>query len=225
MWLDIDSTDNFRYFTWNQVNFSDPVGLQQTLSQTGRRLVGIVDPHYAVDDSYSVYADAKANDYFVNNPNGTIYEDSCWPGTSSWIDFFNPEARAYYSSLFAYDKFEGSTNVLHFWNDMNEPAVFGGYENSFPKEVVHYGGWTHRDVHNQYGFYQSMGTYQGLYDRSNGEERPFVLTRSHFAGSQRYAAIWTGDNIAQWEQILMVSPMCLSSALAGKQSLSQPSII
>lgn len=217
MWLDIDSTDGFKYFTWNKQNFADPIGLQETLNNTGRKLVAIVDPHYAVDDTYSVYAEAKASDYFVKFSNGTVYEASCWPGVSSWIDFFNPDARAFYSSLFAYDKFEGSSNVLHVWNDMNEPAVFDdSYEKSFPKELEHYNGWKHRDVHNQYGFYQSMGTYQGLYDRANGEERPFVLSRSHFVGSQRYAAIWTGDNIAQWEQIRMVAPMCLSSALAGK---------
>lgn len=219
MWLDIDCTEDYKYFTWNKENFGDPLGLQETLDKTGRKLIAIVDPHFAVDDNYFVYSEAKQNNYFVMNPNGTIYEGSCWPGTSSWIDFFNPEARAYYSSLFAYDRFEGTTNVLHVWNDMNEPAVFNGYENSFPKEVVHYGGWTHRDVHNQFGFYQAMGTYQGLYDRANGEERPFLLSRSHFAGSQRYSAIWTGDSIAQWEQIRMVAPMCLSSALAGKYTI------
>lgn len=131
------------------------------------------------------------------------------------MDFLNPQARQYYASLFSYEKFEGSTNILHIWNDENEPAINGGDENTLPKDVVHYGGRKHRDVHNQYGFYQALGTYEGLYNRSEGKERPFVLSRSHFAGSQRYSAIWTGDNTATWEQLRIVFPMCLSEALAG----------
>lgn len=98
---------------------------------------------------------------------------------------------------------------------MNEPAVFNAYEGSMPKDNVHYGGWLHRDVHNQYGFYQTMGTYQGLVARMNGTQRPFILTRAHFAGSQRYTAMWTGDNVAEFRQLDISIPMCLSEALGG----------
>jgi len=45
--------------------------------------------------------------------------------------------------------------------------------------------------------------------------RPFILTRSHFAGIQRYAAIWTGDNRATWAYLQISLPMCLTEALAG----------
>lgn len=64
-------------------------------------------------------------------------------------------------------------------------------------------------------FLQVMLTYDGILKRSGGKKRPFILTRSHFAGTQRYAAIWTGDNIADWEHLKMSVPMCLSSALGG----------
>lgn len=216
IWLDMDSTNNYKYFTWDTNNFKDPLALQQTLNSTGRKLITIVDPHYAVDRTYGIYNEAEENGYFVKNPDGTSYQAQAQPGLSSWLDFTNPQARQYYASLFSYDKFEGSSSILHIWSDQNEPAVNGGEENSFPKDLVHYGGWKHRDVHNQYGFYQAMGTYEGLYNRSEGKERPFVLSRSHFAGSQRYSAIWTGDNTATWEQLRIVFPMCLSEAIAGK---------
>lgn len=186
------------------------------LESTGRHLVVIIDPHIYVQQGYFVWDEAESKGYFVKNSNGDSYQANCWPGTSSWIDFFDPEARDYWASLFAYDKFEGTTNIVHIWNDMNEPAVFGGYEASMEKDNIHYGGWLHRDVHNQYGFYQTMATHQGLLQRDNYQQRPFVLTRSHFAGSQRYTAVWTGDNRAEWNHLSISIPMCLSSALGGK---------
>lgn len=63
--------------------------------------------------------------------------------------------------------------------------------------------------------YQVMATYEGLLKRSGGTRRPFILTRSHFAGTQRYAAIWTGDNMADWGHLKASYAMCLSSALGG----------
>ena len=52
----------------------------------------------------------------------------------------------------------------------------------------------HRNVHNAYGLMMSKATYDGLLKRDEGQQRPFVLTRSVFLGSQKYAAKWTGDN-------------------------------
>lgn len=43
---------------------------------------------------------------------------------------------------------------LYTWNDMNEPSVFNGPEVTMPKDMMHYGGWEHRDVHNLYGLMQ-----------------------------------------------------------------------
>lgn len=219
VWLDVDSTNNYRYFTWDSSNFKDPLALQKSLNSTGRKLFAIIDPYYAVDKTYSVYNEAENNGYFIKDTNGGSYQAQASPGLSSWLDFTNPQARKYYASLFSYDKFEGSTNILHIWNDENEPSVSSGDEKNLPKDLVFYGGWKQRDIHNEYGFYQAMGTYEGIYNRSEGKERPFVLSRSHFAGSQRYSAVWTGDNIATWEQLRISFPMCLSEALAGKYHL------
>ena len=60
-----------------------------------------------------------------------------------------------------------------------------------------------------------MSTYEGLLQRSEGKLRPFILTRSHYAGSQRYAAVWTGDNSAEWSHLQFTIPMCLSLSVAG----------
>lgn len=47
----------------------------------------------------------------------------CWPGSSSYLDFFDPQVRKYYSERYLLDNFQGTTNDVHIWNDMNEPSV------------------------------------------------------------------------------------------------------
>lgn len=98
---------------------------------------------------------------------------------------------------------------------MNEPAVFDSVEVTFPRDSIHHGGIEHRDLHNLYGMYQHMATFKGLLDRSEGRKRPFVLSRSFYAGSQRYGAIWTGDNKADWNHLKASAPMLMSLAMVG----------
>lgn len=83
------------------------------------------------------------------------------------------------------------------------------------KDAIHAGGWEHRDIHNLYGLLVTLGTYEGLMMRSKHQERPFILTRSVFAGSQRYSAVWTGDNEASWSHLKSVLPMLQQMGLGG----------
>ncbi len=62
---------------------------------------------------------------------------------------------------------------------------------------------------------QLISTYEGLLERSQSKQRPFILTRGHFAGSQRLATIWTGDNAADWKHLEASIKMCLSESVAG----------
>ncbi|KAK4873325.1 hypothetical protein RN001_015354 [Aquatica leii] len=98
---------------------------------------------------------------------------------------------------------------------MNEHSVFNGPEVRMPKDCLHYGDWEHRHVYNVYGLYHTVGTFESLLKRSGNKLRPFVLTRAHFAGSQRYTAVWTGDNAIEWSHLAYSIPMCLSEALGG----------
>ncbi|MCP9264701.1 Neutral alpha-glucosidase AB [Dirofilaria immitis] len=134
---------------------------------------------------------------------------------SAYLDFLNPAVRDFWASKFAYNQYPGSTEDLFTWNDMNEPSVFSGPEITMHKDARHFGDWEHRDVHNIYGFYHHSSTYLGHLARTNGHKRPFVLTRSFFAGSQRTTAVWTGDNTASWEQLKITAPMLLSLSISG----------
>jgi len=217
IWLDIEHTNGKRYFTWDNNNFNDPINMINYVNNTSQRnMVTIVDPHIKKDDNYYICKDISNLDLWVKKRNSN--EDFfgwCWPGTSGYPDFVNPKMRQYWAEQFKYDKYKGSTSNLFIWNDMNEPSVFDGPEVTMPKSNVHIGGIKHGDIHNIYGLYVHKATFDGLLLRSNYNERPFVLSRSFFAGSQKYGAIWTGDNTANWQHLRVSIPMLLSMSIAG----------
>jgi len=214
IWLDIEHTDGKRYFTWDYTKFPDPEGLQNKIALKGRKMVTIVDPHIKVDNNYYVYKEAKDQDFFVHNNNDKPFDGWCWPGSSSWIDYLNPEALKWHASLYNMEKYKGSTINLYTWIDMNEPSVFSGPETTMPKDNLHFGKVEHRDVHNLYGEVYNKATFEGhlLKVRNN---RPFILSRAFFIGTQRYGAIWTGDNDAKWEHLKASLPMLMSIGVSG----------
>jgi len=216
IWLDIEYTDGKKYFTWDKDNFKDPIAMGKNLADHGRQLVTIIDPHIKNVDDYPVVSELKSKSLGVKNKEGNLFEGWCWPGSSHWIDAFNPLAIDWWKTLFKYDAFKGTAENTFVWNDMNEPSVFNGPETTMPKDNLHHGNWEHRDVHNLNGMTFHNATYQALLSRKDGElRRPFVLTRSFFAGSQRYGAMWTGDNQASWEHLGAAVPMILSQGISG----------
>ena len=202
IWLDIEHTDGKRYFTWNPVNFSTPTEMINNVASSGRKMVTIVDPHIKVDENYYVFKNGLEDDIFVKNLDESNFKGWCWPGDSVYINFLQPNARNFIAEQYKLENYKGSTLDLFTWNDMNEPSVFNGPEMTMQKDLIHNNGkWEHRDVHNLYGLANAMSTYAGHLLRSKNELRPFILSRSGFAGTQRYAAIWTGDNAAEWSHL------------------------
>lgn len=219
IWLDIEYTDGKKYFTWDPLTFDDPELMHKTLDKRHRKQVVIIDPHIKNTDSYPVVDELKKKELAVKNKDGNIYEGWCWPGSSHWVDCFNPAAITWWKTLFQYDKFKGTFPNTWLWNDMNEPSVFNGPETTMPKDNLHHGNWEHRDVHNINGMAFHNATYHALLARNKAEEkaprRPFVLTRSFFSGSQRSAAMWTGDNLADWGHLAISIPMILTQGISG----------
>ena len=216
IWLDIEYTDGKAYFTWDSHNFPDPISMEKQLDENERKLVVIIDPHIKNKNDYPVVDELKSKDLSIKNKEGNIFEGWCWPGSSHWVDTFNPAARAWWKSLFTYDRFKGTMKNVWLWNDMNEPSVFNGPEISMPHDNLHHGNWEHRDVHNIYGMTFHNATFHALIERQKGElQRPFVLTRSFFAGSQRLGAMWTGDNQASWDHLQASIPMILNQGVTG----------
>ena len=219
IWLDIEHTDGKRYFTWDKSVFPNPEEMQRNVSRHGRKMVTIVDPHMKRDNNWPTHKEATSLGYYVKNAQGNDFDGWCWPGSSSYLDFTAAKVREWWAEQFSLSKYLGSTMDLFTWNDMNEPSVFNGPEVSMPKDVTNLEGVEHREWHNLYGIYMQMATALGLQTRAvpQGQEqqRPFVLTRAFWAGSQRHGAMWTGDNTATWGHLKISSPMLLSINLAG----------
>ena len=217
LWLDIEHTNGKRYFTWDHKTFPNPIDMQKKLSSTGRRMVTIIDPHIKRDRHYYIHKEATARGLYVKDKNGqNDYDGWCWPGSSSYLDFTVEKVRSWWAEQFNYDKYQGSTPELFTWNDMNEPSVFNGPEVSMQKDLLNLNNVEHREWHNLYGMLFQRATAEGLTQRNEGANvRPFVLSRSFFAGSQRFGAIWTGDNTAAWSHLEIASPMLLGLNVAA----------
>lgn len=181
-----------------------------------QQLVAIVDPHFKRDDNYHVYKEARDNDLLVKQSDGkNDFEGWCWSGSSAWVDWFNPKSWDWWKNMLSYERFQDSTPNLFIWNDMNEPSIFNGPEITMQKDTIHYGGWEHRDVHNIFGMIYHNLTAGGLIQRDKVPKRPFVLTRAFYAGSQRYGAVWTGDNLGTWNHLASTVPMLLANSMGG----------
>lgn len=217
IWLDVEYTEDRskKYFTWDPVAFSDPKTLISNLTSKGRRLITIIDPHIKRDTNYPVYNEALEKGYFIKNKDGSVYDGWCWPGSSSWPDYLNPEVCHWWARKFDPEYFPGFKNgIVDIWNDMNEISVFSGPEVTCPKDVVHHQGFENRDVHNIYGMLMTKATHSGhMTYRPN--LRSFILTRAFFLGSQRYCAAWTGDNMGKFEHLKATVPMLLSLGIVG----------
>jgi alpha-glucosidase len=221
IWLDIHYLDGYNPFTWDPERFPDPAKLTADLRAQGFRMVTIIDAHPKKQPGWPVYDSGVAGDHFVKRPDGTIYEAPVWPsnapknpGPSVFPDFSKPAAREWWGSLY---KMLLDVGVAGIWNDMNEPAVFVAPTWTMPLDVRHdnEGQPTdHREIHNVYGLEMTRSTYEGLL-RLRPDARPFVLTRASYAGAQRYAAMWPGDNVSTWSHLRYTVPMLTGMGLSG----------
>lgn len=155
---------------------------------------------------------------FVEQRNDIMLKGYCWPGDSAWIDFFNENARDFWASQYNTNNFIGTDDSFHIWLDMNEPSVFNGPENTMPKDAYHMltdgSKIMSKDVKNAYGRMMIEAAYEGLIRRSPGQ-RPFILTRSSFFGTQKYGAKWTGDNQSIFDELSASIAEIFSLGMAG----------
>jgi len=214
LYLDIDYQEKNRPFTVDRERFPHFEQMIKDLRQQGFKLITITDLHIAKVPGSKPYDEGIAHDYFVKKADGSVYVGPVWPGDSVFPDFTRAAVRDWWGSLY---KDFVNDGIRGFWNDMNEPAVFVFPQKTMPLDNIHYveqRKTDHREIHNVLGMQNARATYEGLL-KLQPNVRPFVLTRAAYAGAQRYAATWTGDNTASWNHMRLSVPQLINLGLSG----------
>ena len=213
--LDIDYMNEFRIFTWDKEKFPNPKKLSDDLAEQGIKLMAITDPGIKIDNEYFMYQQGIKEEHFCLNPDRIKpFVGTVWAGKSLFPDFSQKKTREWFGGHYASLTEAG---IRGFWIDMNEPALFSTEE--YPiSDMIHpsNGNFTsHKELHNVYGHLMAQATYEGL-RKLLPKKRIFVLTRSAYLGTHRYAGSWTGDNLAEWSHLQISLPMLMNMAVSGQ---------
>ncbi|HRC73214.1 MAG TPA: glycoside hydrolase family 31 protein [Candidatus Competibacter sp.] len=209
LWYDIDYMDDYRLFTWDRTDFPDPAGLNRDLKAAGIRAVAIVDPGVKREPGYAVYDGGRERAVFCQTASGREYVGKVWPGDTVFPDFTLEQTRRWWSRWMA--DFLRDSALDGVWLDMNDPAT--GFSRTEEMRFKH-GAIPHERYHNQYAHFMALAS-RAACGRVDPDGRPFLLTRSACAGTQRHAAVWTGDNASNWQHLRMALPCSLNLSLSG----------
>lgn len=213
--LDIHYMHGFRVFTIDRSLFPDMQRLAHDLAAAGVRLVTILDPGVKRELAYPLYREGLARRMFCLTLDGRVAIGPVWPGWCAFPDFTDPQVRTWWGR-----QYRGllDAGVAGFWHDMNEPAITGAWGQRTLAHTVQHAlegrSGTHLEAHNLYGLLMARAGYEGL-RRLAPARRPFILTRSGWAGIQRYAWSWTGDVQGTWAMLRQTVVMVLGLSLSG----------
>ncbi|CAF1315715.1 unnamed protein product [Rotaria sordida] len=226
-WTDIDAMSSNLDFTYDQTNFNGLPDLVHSLQSEGKHYVNIIDCGISSTQpsgTYLPYDDGLKRGIFITKFNSTEpIIGQVWPGLTVFPDFTNASTVEWWTNIAA--TFHDTIPFDGIWIDMNEPSnlIDGSHDgctnNSLdrPPFVPHVLGDTlsaktlcpsaqhalssHYNLHNMYGYFEAKATNLAL--KTIRHKRPFVLSRSSFAGSGQYTAHWTGDNGATFNMFGM----------------------
>ena len=196
--LDADYQQGYQPFRVNKERFPDMPALATSLAKQNIELTASVYPGVAIDSTYHSYVDGLKKEVFIKYADGSLFETEIAPVKCYLPDYTNPKTRTWWKDKM---KWLPDNGIHGYWNDMNEPALGGSY---LPDNLLFdFDGKKANalEAKNVYGFQMARSSYEAALQNSK-ERRPFILTRSGFAGVQRYSAVWSGDNTASDEGLL-----------------------
>jgi alpha-glucosidase len=216
MHLDIDCLDDFKPFTIAADRFPTLKEFATTSASQGIRLILIVHPCITADDRDPLFPAGVSHKYFCTDRAGKPMMAPLWAGASGYVDFTNPAARAWWSQQYRQLLDLGFSG---FWHDMNEPAIDTSWgDPTFPSHATYHDfagtGGNHLAAHNLSGLQQAQAGYERL-RQLEPTKRPFILSRSGWAGIQKYAWTWTGDLVTGWKSLRQTIPTVLNLGLSG----------
>ena len=164
-----------------------------------------------------------ASTYKAFNDKGYLFKRNIADRTRDWIapgytstfyDAFNPRARAAFWDLLNAKLF--TKGIDAWWMDASEPDIYSNTTVQTRKELMTptFLGPS-AQYFNAFPLQNAKGIYEGQRATAPGQ-RVFLLTRSGYAGSQRYAAaVWSGDIASRWEDFKNQIPAGLNFSLSG----------
>ncbi len=198
--LDADYQQDYQPFRTNKERFPDLRGLAAKLDGMNIALTASVYPGVKIDSSYESYIDGLNKDVFVKYADGSLFKTEIAPLKVLLPDYTNPKTRSWWIDKM---KWMPDNGISGYWNDMNEPAIGGSY---LPDNLVFdFDGRKALagEAKNVYGFQMARSSYEAGLKYRNGK-RPFVLTRSAFAGVQRYSAVGAAITLQVTKDCLVV---------------------
>lgn len=208
LWLDIDFMDRFRLFTWNRDKFPDPAAMNAKLAADGFRCININEPCVLTDDP--LWSDLSRSRFLLTDRDRATVVNNIWFGDVSWMDFSQRAFRTWYKERLKRFLASGTAGL---WNDLNEPA-----QNFMPDAIHDFNGERRADKYarNLYALNMASATDEAVRElRPN--VRPWQISRSGYAGIQRFSANWSGDANSDWESLRTNVQMTVSTGLSGQE--------
>lgn len=213
--LDIDVQVGYRAFTLDPNRFPRLGKFTQELASQGIQFITILNPGIKYSRKSKLFLEGRMLEAFCKLPDGNLAVAPVWCGWSVFPDFTDPQVRQWWSRQY---EFLLDLGVAGFWHDMNEPAAFIAWgDRSLPKVTLHKlegRGGDHREAHNVYGLLQARAAFESLC-QYRPQQRPFIVSRSGWAGLQRYAWTWTGDIECTWDCLYQTIATVIGLGLSG----------
>ncbi|MGX1886749.1 glycoside hydrolase family 31 protein [Streptomyces sp. NPDC055287] len=190
-------------------------GLAADLREAGVRLVSVVRPAVRAEPGSGLYDSGAAAGAFVRDGQGNEVRGVFRSGERVYPDFTHPRARAWWGALYEERLAQGFSGV---WHEMNEPTAIPRFgDPTLPRSARHDlegSGGDHREARNVYGLGMARAGYEALRD-GRSQERPFLFSRSGWAGIQRYGGTCSGDVPTGWPGLRASLALVLGLGLCG----------
>jgi len=213
--LDLDYMHDRRSFTFDPDRFADIEELSADLKRDGIHLAGILDPGIKVEDGYDIYRSGLEANAYCTDPGGKTLTAVAFSGPTVFPDFTSSRVRKWWQEFYPRLLKRGLDGI---WHDMNEPTAFNAWGgNHLPLNMsldLEGTGGDHYQGHNVYGLQMNRAGYAAMKQYAP-HKRPWILSRSGWAGNQRYAWNWTADSESTWAGLKLSLTATLALAFSG----------
>ncbi|MBP2832723.1 DUF5110 domain-containing protein [Aquimarina sp. U1-2] len=184
-------------------SFPTPKRMINDLKDQGIKTVLITEPF--VLTTSKKWSDAVAQNVLAKDSVGNPYTYDFYFGHTGLIDIYDPKGETWFWDI--YKTYTQEYNIAGWWGDLGEPEVH-------PSKLRHATG-TADEVHNSYGHDWARLIFEG-YQRDFPDQRPFILMRAGYSGSQRFGMIpWSGDVSRSWSGLQSQPEIALSMGIQG----------